>query len=541
MLPPETEVRGSNVNQLFAFWSGLGMRRQALVAGASISMFLAVLMLGRMAASPSMSLLYSGLEPAAAGEVVAALEARNIAFEIEGNAIHVPAALRDGLRLSLAAEGLPAQGGAGYELLDSLSGFGTTSQMFDAAWSRAIEGELVRTILANPQIRAARVHIARGTDRPFATGAMPSASVSVTTSGGLSADQARALRHLVAAAVTDLSPDRVEVIDSVRGLVPMEGTGPLSGSAIEKAEAIRRNVERLLAARVGPGRAVVEVSVDLVSESELLSERRIDPQGRVVASTESESVSGSEQQAGGEVTVASNLPEGDAGAAAGPGSRSEESRERVDYELSETRREVTRLPGDIRRMSVAVLVDGVRGTAADGTPTWEPRPDEELAALRELIASAAGVEEGRGDVLTLKSLELLAPAEEGMIESGGLALDWTRLAGIGALAAVALAIGLFVLRPALRQARQTGMAPLALPAGAAEGPGAGGAGPALTGEIAEGFELPDLPLLGDDQQDRPLRGTEMDPVSRLRRLITERQVESLEILKTWMDSDGGKA
>jgi len=529
------------VSQLVSFWSGLDLRRQIIAVGASLAMFVTILMLGRMAAAPSMALLYSGLDAAAAGEVIAALEARSLTYEVRGDAIHVPADQRDSLRLALAAEGLPAQGGAGYELLDGLSGFGTTAQMFDAAWSRAVEGELVRTILANPQIRSARVHIARGPDRPFGEGTAPSASISVTSVGGVSADQARALRHLVAAAVPGLRPDRVEVIDSVHGLIAAEGLGPLASTATDRAEGIRRNVERLLAARVGPGRAVVEVSVDLVTESELLSERRIDPQGRVVAATETESVSGSESQAGGEVTVASNLPDGDAGAQTGAATRSEENRERIDYELSETRREVTRNPGDIRRLSIAVLVDGERVTAADGTETWQPRSEDEMTALRELVASAAGVDEARGDVLTLKSLELLPLAQGELAAAGGIGVDLTRLASLGLLGAVALGIGLFVLRPALRQARrqQEGLAPLALPATA---PFSGVApGPALTGEIAEGFALPDLPVIGGDPSGHSLGQDDTDPVGRLRRLIGERQTESLEILKNWMDADGGRA
>lgn len=526
------------MNQFTSFWSGMDLRRQIIAVGASLAMFVAVLLLARMAAAPSMALLYSGLDPAAAGEVIAILEARGIAHEVRGTAIHVPADQRDSLRLSLAADGLPAQGSAGYELLDSLSGFGTTAQMFDAAWSRAIEGELVRTILANPLIRSARVHIARGDDRPFAGGTPPSASVSITSLGGISPEQARALRHLVAAAVPGLRPDRVEVIDSINGLIPAETAGQAGGSAANRAEAIRRNVERLLMARVGPGRAVVEVSVDLVTESELLSERRIDPDGRVITSTETERLNGSESQSDSGVTVASNLPDGDAGAAMGNSTRSEENRERVDYELSETRREVTRNPGDIRRLSVAVLIDGERETAADGTEAWQPRTDEELLALRELVASAAGIDESRGDVLTLKSLELLALSAGPDEAIGGLGLDLTRLASLGVLAVVALAIGLFVLRPMFRQVRRGNSegAVLALPAGT------GSANPthktALTGEIAEGPVAQDLPLIGGDAY---ARTEDVDPVGRLRRLINQRQAESLEILKSWMDADGGRA
>ncbi|WP_254216364.1 flagellar basal-body MS-ring/collar protein FliF [Tabrizicola sp. TH137] len=515
-----------------SFWSALDRRRQMAVIGASLAMFVSILMIGRMATTPSMALLYSGLDPVAAGEVVAALEARGVPHEVVGTAIHVPTSERDSLRLALAVEGLPATGVTGYELLDSLSGFGTTAQMFDAAWSRAVEGELVRTILANPQVRTARVHIARGTDLPFARDQMPSASVFVTTVGGLSAAQAQALRHLVAAAVTGLQPARVEVIDAQTGLIPSDEAGAVTAAPAARAEQIRRNVERLLEARVGPGRAVVEVAVDLVTESEQLSERRIDPQGRVAASTETETVSGSESRAGGDVTVASNLPDGDAAEGEGDRSQSEESRERVEYALSETLREVTRAPGDIRRIGVAVLVDGERVTAEDGSTTWQPRSEEELGALRELVASAAGIDEARGDVLTIKTLEF-QPLDFGAeAPSSGPLLDLTRLAIVAALAAVAL-VALFVLRPALRQARAQRAEPASLPPLAPLEP----MGPVLTGEIAGGFDLPPLPLLGGDGT-----GAEQtDPVERLRRLIDERKTESLEILRSWMDADGGRA
>lgn len=527
------EVRGSFVKAFISFWSALDRRRQLAVVGASLAMFVSVLMIGRMATAPSMALLYSGLDPMAAGEVVAALEARGVPHEVVGTAIHVPATDRDSLRLSLAVEGLPATGMAGYELLDSLSGFGTTAQMFDAAWSRAVEGELVRTILAHPQIKTARVHIARGSDLPFARDQMPSASVFVTTSAGMSTAQAQALRHLVAAAVPGLQPARVEVIDAQSGLIPVEEAGAISAAPAARADQIRRNVERLLEARVGPGRAVVEVAVDLVTESEQLSERRIDPQGRVAAATETETVSGTESRAGGEVTVASNLPDGDAGDGDGNRSQNEESRERVEYALSETLREVTRAPGDIRRIGVAVLVDGERVVAADGTETWQPRSEEELMALRELVASAAGIDEGRGDVLTLKTLQF-SPVDFGEAAAGsGPLFDLTRLAIAAALALVAL-VALFVLRPALRSAQVTRVEAPALPPLAPLAP----MGPVLTGEIAGGFDLPNLPLIGDlpDSAD-----TAADPVQRLRKLIEERKTESLEILRNWMDADGGRA
>ena len=114
-------------------WANLDMRRRTAVVLAVVAVLVAVLGLARMAATPSMKLLYAGLENGAAGDVVRSLEQRGITYEVRGGSIYVPDATRDELRMTLASEGLPTNGGRGYELLDSLTGFGTTSQMFDAA------------------------------------------------------------------------------------------------------------------------------------------------------------------------------------------------------------------------------------------------------------------------------------------------------------------------------------------------------------------------------------------------------------------------
>ena len=129
-------------------------------------------------------MLYSGLDATAAGEVVAELEAEGVAFEVDGAAILVDSAARDRIRMALAAKGLPAGGPAGYEILDNLSGFGTTSQMFDAAYWRAKEGELARTITGSPDVRAARVHLANPVSQPFSRTPAGSASVTVTMARG---------------------------------------------------------------------------------------------------------------------------------------------------------------------------------------------------------------------------------------------------------------------------------------------------------------------------------------------------------------------
>lgn len=522
------------MQNLMSLWQALDSRRRMVVVGATIAMFAAVLALARVAGTPTMALLYAGLDSPAAGDVVAALEQRGVEYQIRGDAILVDQAQRDGLRMTLAAEGLPANIGSGYELLDGMSGFGTTSQMFDAAYLRAKEGELARTILANTQIRAARVHIAQTPSQPFQRDQIPTASVTVTTAaGGLNPSQANALRHLVAAAVGGMKPDDVAIIDTVAGLVPTGADGALPGGSGEvRAAEIRKNVERLLAARVGPGKAVVEVAVDMVTEREAVTERRFDPQGRVAISSETEERKGTEAQGGGSVTVASNLPDGDAANPAGDKSESSETRERINYEVSETQREVLRLPGAVRKLSVAVLVDGVSVTAADGTVSLEPRADDELAVLSELVASAVGLDPSRGDVLTLKSLAFDVQPEPGSLADAGLLagigpIDAMSAIQIGVLATVALVLGLFVVRPMLTAAPRPVQA-LPPPPMALAPPGRMDGDQALTGEIDDG-DLPPVALMSD-RADQPA-----DPAARLRRLIEERQAESVEILRGWME------
>ena len=534
------------MQNVIAIWSALSLRRRAMIIGATLAMFVAVLGLGRIAGQPDMVLLYAGLEPAAAGEVIAALDQDGVAYQVSGDSIYVDVTRRDGLRMALATQGLPAAGGGGYELLDSLSGFGTTSQMFDAAYWRAKEGELARTILAMPEIRAARVHLARAPTRTFQAQEQATASITLTTlTGQLSEAQARAIRHLVASAVSGMKADDVQIIDTIGGLIGGQDAAAFDGSdASEKAAAIKGNVERLLAARVGPGKAVVEVSVDLVSERESITERKFDPQGRVAISSETEERTGSSTEPGGDVTVASNLPEGDAAAGGNGQSQNSETRERVNYEVSETQREVLRSPGATRRLTVAVMVDGIATVTADGTRTWAPRPEEELATLRELVGAAVGLDSARGDILTLKSLEFQeVPPSLGSEASTTFlprigAVDVMSMIQTGVLALVALVLGLFVIRPILTsssapRALQAPEGRLALPGGS------GFQAAALDGEVEMGFDIPGMTRDGFDGS--LADPEEADPASRLRRLIEQRQTESIEILRGWMEQEEERA
>jgi flagellar M-ring protein FliF len=539
-------VIGENsVQQLVSVWTALGPRRQLVAGGAAIVVFLAVLGLARVASQPPMALLYAGLEGQAAGELVQALEARNIAYEVRGDAVYVRAAERDQTRMLLAAAGLPASAGRGYELLDGMSGFGTTAQMFDAAYWRAKEGELARTIVSSPQVRAARVHIAHATAQPFRREIAPTAAVTVTpAAGSLPPAQARALRFLVAAAVPGMRPENVSVIDAATGTVISAEEGTTApGGGPDREEELRRAVERLMAAHVGAGRSVVEVSLETVTETESIVERRIDPESRVAVLSElEESTSSSTDSRNAGVTVASNLPDGDAGDNAGRSqSQNAESRERQSFEVSQTQRELHRAPGAIRRLTVAVLVDGVVAPDETGAQVWQPRGEAELETLRELVAAAVGFDAERGDLITVRSLpfqtvEVLGTeATSGVFD--GTALNPMALIQLAVLAVVALILGLFVLRPLLDAARGRSEA---LP-GPDEAAAALGGPPPAAIAAAPAAALAAAPPGEGDRPGGPeeagLQGE--DPVQRLRRLIEERQDETVEILRGWME-DGEK-
>lgn len=525
------------MNSLGRVWGTLSPQRRIFVIAATIAVFIAVLLLARGASSRDMSLLFGGLDPQAAGEVVTALDQRGVAYEVRGNAIYVPTADRDGLRMALAGDGLPATGNQGYELLDQLSGFSTTAQMFDAAYWRAKEGELARTILASPHIRGARVHISTQVGRPFRATEPPSAAVTVTTANGsLSAPHVKALQFLVSAAVPGLLPEAVAVIDDAGGLLSEADGAAIAGNADDRAEALRRKVERLLSARVGPGNAVVEVAIDTVTETEQITERLVDPDSRIAISTEvTESNGTSRDSREGAVTVASNLPDGDAAAQGGEQSNeNSESRTLTNYEVSETERQILRAPGAVRRLTVAVLVNEPVITAPDGTTTVNARTPDELLALEALVASAVGLDEARGDVLTLRSLPF-QPFVTGGTEAGVMGaaagFDLMRLIQTAVLAIVALILGLFVVRPILAPQRLN-PEPLAIAGG---DDGDAGADDIMTFD-GEGFGGMMTPQIGDFSMD-----ADEDPVTRLRRKIAERQPETLRILQDWIEEPAAKA
>jgi len=522
-------------------WQGLDLRRRIILLAAVGLTALAVLSLAQIATRPGMALLYSGLDPAAAGEVVGALEQMNVTADVRGDAIYVPESERDRVRLALASEGLPRQGQAGYELLDQLSGFSATADMFNAAYWRAKEGELARTILASPGIRAARVHIAVPSRRPFArAGVAPTASVTVTMAGGaLTQDQATAIRYLVALSVANLSPDQVAVIDSRAGMVLSPGSesalASASTQANEREAKLKAEIEALIAARVGRDRARVSVAVETDREAEKITERRLLPDTRVTIHSDTEEITDSSEGTAGNVTVASNLPDGDANAANQRQSARTESRERVNYDYSETRRETVRQAGAIRRISVAVLVDGITETNPDGSTTWQPRPQDELDALRDLVIAAVGFDEDRGDIVTVDSMAFQPDASPGeMVEASPILRFVERnamtLIQLAFLAIVVIVLGLTVIRPLLSREPSTATIPPGLTLTAD-----GTIDPSSPQTAMAGLPTPDGETRESSGETDEDREPQTPPDEALRALVEERPEQATAMLKHWLE------
>ncbi len=514
------------MKQLLSLWEGLDARRR-LIAGLSVLAILAAIFgISSVATTPSMALLYSGLDAAAAGEVVAELEAEGIAYQVDGTAILVENDVRDRVRMALAAKGLPAGGPAGYEILDSLSGFGTTSQMFDAAYWRAKEGELARTITGSPNVRAARVHLANPVAQPFSRSQAGTASVTVTMArGDLGRDQAEAIRYLVSSAVAGVAPEAVAVIDAARGIVLAGKEDPLTGgtgSPNERAETLRANIQRLLEARVGAGRAIVEVNVDAAMDSQTITERKIDPESRVAISTDTEDSSENATGSAPGVTVASNLPDGDVKGNQGNSQRNAStSRERQNFDMSETKTERVVPPGEVRRLSVAVMVDGIVTTDAGGKESWAPRAPEELETLKLLVQSAVGFDAQRGDVVTIESLQFTALPGQGAeaVRSGTAFLEvWgPRLIQLGVLGAIVMALIFFVLRPMMSRRPLAELADLSGPQ-------------PLASDAARGIAA----QLDSDVLDLPVAS--ITKIERLRDVIASRTEDSAAVLRSWIES-----
>lgn len=495
----------------------LSLPRQIFLGIAVLGVLAAMTMLVRTTLKEPMSLLYSGLDPVRAGEVINELDKLGVEYEIRGEAIFIQQSERDKTRFALARDGLPRQSVQGYELLDEVNGFSVTSEMYNASYWRAKEGELTRTILTTPGVDSARVHIGASLRSGFSR-SQPSQTASVTLSSArrISPSQAEAIQYLVALAVSGLNPEDVVVVDPRHGILAgptKEAFEAPSVMAEDEAGAIEQKIRRLLTARLGDGNAEVSVNVDVSHERQTISDVRFDPESRVIRSRTTNDASETSQGAAGNVTVASNLPQG-AGAGGGSESTRKNSGETITYEMSEVRTQTERLPGQVQRISVAVLLNqqalGIDLTAADAAVQL----DTVRADFETLISSAAGLDEARGDTISIELMPFQELPEVELTPAPSLISRlieqhlWSAVQAIF-LGVIVLALAFGVMRPMLAGSK-----------GAAAGGARAQGGRGASGGVDEDLFEPVT-----------------DPIDYLKDYTSENQDQTAALLQDWLKED----
>ena len=406
----------------------LGRGRLLVLAATGIGIVLAIATMAVMLSRPNMTAVYSGLEPAEAGRIVKAIEGMGVPVtaSYDGTAVEVPQSDAARVRMMLAEQGLPSKGGVGYELFDTDKPLGITSFMQRMNRMRAMEGELGRTIETLSGVEAARVHIVLPDREEFSRNApTPTASVVVRMRGrgAMDRQQALAIRHLVSSAVPNLKASAVTVLDSSGELLLTEDDG--NGALVARADGLRaatearigRAIEQMLTARLGHGNIRVQVAAELENKREVVRSNSFDPASQVVRSTQTVLQQERSTDSSGEapVTAEQNLPQREVTAQAQndkSSTSSDRQEETINYEISNVSRETVTDPGDVRRLSVAVLVNGTTTTGPDGERVYTPRSAEELQRITELVRSAMGFNAERGDRVTVENLEFVDLAPE---------------------------------------------------------------------------------------------------------------------------------
>ncbi len=501
--------------------------------------------------TPQMTQLYTGLSMEGSAQVVKELEAQNIPYELASNGTTVLVSDDKVLqaRVKLAEKGLPAGGGMGYELFDSAETLGTTNFQQQINLVRALEGELARTIRSINGVKAARVHLVLPKRQLFSREKQqPSASIILKMSSGrLGPEQIAAIQHLVATAVPDLSPGRISIVDE-RGSLLARGfdKGAEAGLMAAKVEQRRRQFESEMAQNimslvenvVGSGRVRAEVSADIDYNRVTTSAENYSPEGQVVRSSQTieSNASTSESESSESVTVATNLP--DAGGSGGESASNKTSEstteETVNYEISKTITNSVKEGGTVKRLSVAVLIDGVRTTDEEGNETYSDRTNEELKSITDLVQGAMGFDQGRGDKLTVKSMKFadVAELEEAPLELffGLKKEDLLRIAEIIVLSIVAILVILLVVRPLVQRALE------AVPSAAQMGEGLLGemAAPALAAPVPS---MPEVEEPSYDELidiDRVEGRVKASSVKKVGEIVEKHPDEALAIIRSWM-------
>lgn len=476
------------MNNLGELLQKLGVARIAAMAVVAVMLvgFFAFIII--RSTTPQLAPLYTNLEFEDSAAIIAELSAMGTPHELraEGATILVPRDQITTIRMSLAESGLPRRGQVGYEIFDQQSTLGATSFVQNVNHIRALEGELARTISALARVQSARVHLVLPERELFRRDVKePSASIVLTVRGQLSSGEIRAIQHLVASAIEGLVPNAVSIVDSA-GTLLASGAGSdevsVTAQAIEERtlgveSRLRTRLEELLSSIVGAGRARVQVSAELDLNRQTRTSEVFDPESQVVRSAQTRETGDQSQGPGnlGEVTVANELPGASEQGTDGVGGTSHNSttlEETFNYEISRTTETTVTEAGAVKRLSVAVVVDGIYTYDAAGNADYAPRSQAELDQINALVRSAMGFDAERGDQVEVVNMQFAQrPDVTAGTEAPGL-FDFTRedlmrFVEMAVTLLIGLALVLFVMRPLVRKVLAPENQPLALPPAAA--------------------------------------------------------------------------
>lgn len=409
------------VGKAKGFWSGTNMTQRIFVVGMVLAVVLVLGLMIYFLNRPNYAVLYSGMFPEDAARVVETLKGGKVPYQLKDNGatILVPQEKVYDLRLQVAGEGQVVGQGVGFELFDQLK-VGQTEFVQKINYQRALQGELARTITEFPEVERARVHLVIPHRSLFIEEQeKPSASVVLKLKDNqqMEEKQVQAVINLVAMSVEGLDKSQITVADT-RGkvLYSPRDENSLEGLTTTQLEykltlqqSLERRIEELLYPVVGPGRVIAKVNTDLDFSQKTIHKELFDPQSAVVRSEQR-----SEESTNGAANLEAGVPEtnfrGDG--ITGGVSQQQSNRETrtTNFEINKEEQSIVAPQGELDRLSVAVLVDGVHTQDATTKEyTFTPRSEEELQRIQQLVESAVGYDRARGDVVQVTSVSFGEP------------------------------------------------------------------------------------------------------------------------------------
>jgi len=540
------------------FFKAVGAARFGVMAGVAAVLTAFFLYIAGAITEPPKTILFGGLEPRDAAAVTAKLDGMNVKYDAKGDGtILVPSDQVTKLRMALAQDNLPAAG-IGYEIFDKSDAFGTTAFVQNINRLRAIEGELARSIQTIEGVQSARIHLVVPERQVFSRDEQtPSASVVLKTRTVLGRGQVAAIQHLVAAAVASLNPSRVAIVDD-RGNLLAGGDDKTGADAMaanqeqsttDYEDRLRQRIESIVTSVVGAGHVRVQVAADMNYNHTSTTSESYDPDSKVVRSTQTveqnaSDNSGTTQNA---VSVANALPNA-ASATPGDSSKSSSGRteETTNYEISKKVTTSTQDGGDVKHLSVAVVVDGtVTGEGANAP--YKPRTPAEMAQITSLVKSAMGFDQARGDQVQVTNMPFarmeVAAGETPAKPLLGLEPSyWFKIIEASIMCLTALLIGLFVARPLIArmfapnppsQGQPTQLTTTSPVAGALPAPGHAQSSGAMASDAAPAplRILPAQPGIDLSQIEGQVRDSS---VKKIGEVVNAHPDEALAIIRTWL-------